>query len=120
MKDQRSRIQEEDVGKGKIDISYYTKLYTNDVDGNEESSPLEEGAQGYNELVLDICSPLSTKWQLEGHFEGIQTSDETENEKEHACRSYYLRLSKGSFDITAGDFFENFSQYTLGTDLLGF
>ncbi len=102
-------------------IDYYTKIYTNRITGNKERSPLEPGFQGYNELMISLEHHLSQKGTINGYLEGIQTSDKNENDKEFAIRSFYIKfLQEEKVDITLGDFAANFSQYTLGTGLLGF
>ncbi|RLD98615.1 MAG: hypothetical protein DRI91_02755 [Aquificota bacterium] len=110
-----------DYGKGSITIDYYTKIYTNRITGDKERSYLESGFQGYNELMINLEHHLSDKSTISGYLEGIQTSDKNENDKEFALRNFYVRLLKeGKVDLTLGDFAASFTQYSLGTSLLGF
>ena len=78
---------------GSLDIDYYVKIYTNRITGNHERSYLEPGFQGYNELTVKWEHSFTNSTGLEGYFEGIQTSDENENEKEFALRNFYLSFS---------------------------
>ncbi len=110
-----------DYKNGSLTVDFYTKLYTNRITGNEDRSSLEPGFQGYNEIMINLEHRLSQDTTLNGYFEGIQTSDETENEKEFAIRNVYLQFLKGeTVDLTLGDFASNLSQYTMGTSLMGF
>ncbi len=109
-----------DYKNGSLDVNYYAKFYTNRITGNRERSYLESGFQAYHELVINWNHRFSNSTLMEGYFEGIQTSDKNENDKEFALRNIYLKLTKEQLgEITLGDFSVNFSQYTLGTGLFG-
>ncbi len=107
---------------GKMNFTFTSDVYYQDVVGMEESSLLHEGWNYLEELQGDFTQQLiKGKLNVDAHFH-IRTSNDPQHqiaERDFMFVEGYARLYNDAFEIWGGDYAENYTSYTLSTSLLG-
>jgi hypothetical protein len=107
---------------GKLDVTFSSEVYYQNITGNEEKSTLQEGWLYNENLLLDLKQELAEKAKFEG-YANVRSSNDLQ--KQIAGRDWmfvegYVRLADNLdapnlYEIKAGDFAESYTPYTFGS-----
>ncbi len=111
---------------GKLDVTFSSEVYYQDITGNKEKSVLQEGWLYNENLLLDLKQRLAEKANFQGYAH-VRSSNDLQQQiagRDWMFVEGYVRLADNLdapnlYEIRAGDYAESYTPYTFNTSLLG-